>query len=197
LTCRVGRWDFSLDLTDSYVKILFIQIKTWQTSYLPNLFTSSTQIANRLLINFNQQKLTSFKEQLKSNCELILKNSDVKKANILVEKRMYFLVDHQCSIYDIRPANCRQFHSTDIEICLIHKQPLSSKVADPANQDLKQVLHAAIAGFEDAFTQLNIDTKRCVFLPSLLNLLEKFKPQRKLFNKEPSLFKLFINSSIF
>ena len=87
-------------------------------------------------------------------------------------KKCVLLENDQCLVYDVRPINCRQFHSIDLSLCEKKFNNPSFPVKDPSDKKLRRRLHAVIAGFEDAFVQKRFDMTRYELNQALLTLLE-------------------------
>lgn len=100
------------------------------------------------------------------------------------QRQCPFLEQMKCLIYEVRPANCRQYHSINVDICEHRYINPSAKLPESVEPELKLTLHAAIAGFEDAFTRMGMDMKRLEFVKTLFLVLgehlDRDKPGRKL-----------------
>ena len=83
-----------------------------------------------------------------------------------------FLENDRCSIYNVRPANCRQFHSIDVKVCEDKFHNPSTELKVPVNPELQTKLHAVIAGFEDGFIQAGFKMIRYELHQALLAVLD-------------------------
>lgn len=77
-------------------------------------------------------------------------------------------VEGLCSVYEVRPFNCRRFHSLDLQACLrffrARTGDLAEVLQEPYRMDRFGVFwHSA----DVAFTALGIDTRDLDFIPAL------------------------------
>jgi Fe-S-cluster containining protein len=115
-------------------------------------------IANFLNESFDETRLENVKKKLRL---AVLKTKGSSGKGIgRIYQQCALLEGNQCSIYEIRPSNCRQFHSLDLKWCENKYINPAANIPDTTDPDLKQKLHGAIAGFEDAFKQAGFAMKR-------------------------------------
>jgi Fe-S-cluster containining protein len=115
-------------------------------------------IADFLNESFDETHL----EKVKNSLRQTVQNTEGLSGKVpyRVYRKCALLQNNRCSIYEMRPANCRQFHSLDIKWCENKYMYLATDIPDAVYPDLKQKLHAAIAGFEDAYIQAGFEMKR-------------------------------------
>lgn len=71
-----------------------------------------------------------------------------------------FLVDSACSVYDVRPALCRNYHSTDAGQCRsAFDAPDNRGFVDTGIDELSEAGYGATAGFRRASTAAGIDSR--------------------------------------
>lgn len=122
---------------------------------------------------FNEKQIDNVKNKLlRSTPEL--KNPDATDNKIQngYYRKCALLEDDRCMIYNLRPINCRHFHSIDAHLCETRYNNPSPDIFDPADIKLKRRMHALIAGFEDAFIKSGFEMVRYELNQSLLALLD-------------------------
>jgi Fe-S-cluster containining protein len=68
------------------------------------------------------------------------------------------LIDNMCSVYPVRPANCRSFHSTDVQVCIeSHQRPEDLTIRVPYIEDVFEAATGTVAGFMQAARQAHLD----------------------------------------
>lgn len=127
-------------------------------------------IAAYLKCSLTESSLTKIKNKLRQAIQKREGSSD--KPDHLVYHQCTLLEDNQCSIYEMRPANCRQFHSLNVTWCENKYINPAADIPELADPDLKQKLHAAIAGFEDAFKQAGFEMIRYELNQALFAILD-------------------------
>lgn len=103
-----------------------------------------------LLIHAHLQKSAPavLREQIlasaKANAELI--QTLTAKEHLATNIKCPFLVDNQCSIYEVRPFRCRSFHSLQLEAC-------EASYANPSDFSIATELIQGVSHFSDALSQ--------------------------------------------
>jgi len=73
-------------------------------------------------------------------------------------QRCPLLVDDACSVYPVRPANCRSFHSTDVQVCIESRQrPEDVSIRVPYIEAVFEAATGTVAGFVQATQQARLD----------------------------------------
>ncbi len=112
-----------------------------------------------------------------------------RKEQTATNQRCAFLLNQQCSIYDVRPANCRNFHATDAKTCqTLFEQPdlIQPKVLVESIEDAGGGL---ASGFEQAIGAAGLDNKVYDFSSAFIeamsspNLAKRLKSGKKAFLK--------------
>lgn len=74
------------------------------------------------------------------------------------DQRCPLLVDDACSIYPVRPANCRSYHSTDVAACqALSRQPDDLSMRVPYIDAVFETATASVAGFAQAMQHARLD----------------------------------------
>jgi Fe-S-cluster containining protein len=115
-------------------------------------------IADFVNESFDEAHLEKVKNSLQQTVQKT--KGSFGKGPYRVYRKCAFLQKNRCSIYEMRPANCRQFHSFDIKWCENKYMYPATDIPVAVYPDFKQKLHAAIAGFEDAYIQAGFEMKR-------------------------------------
>ncbi len=85
--------------------------------------------------SLNESSLAKIKNKLRQTVQKKRETSD--KPDHPVYHQCAFLEDNQCSIYEMRPANCRQFHSLNVQWCEDKYINPAADIPDLADPDLK------------------------------------------------------------
>jgi len=133
-------------------------------------FPEVLAIAGNLIQTCSEISLEKIKNRLRQTVQKTGNSSSGKIHRVY--RQCALLEDHRCSIYEIRPANCRQFHSLNVKWCENKYINPAANIPDMADPDLKQKLHAAIAGLEDAFTRAGFEMIRYELNQALFALLD-------------------------
>ena len=73
-------------------------------------------------------------------------------------QRCPLLIDDACSVYPVRPANCRSFHSTDVQVCIESRQrPEDLTIRVPYIEEVFEAATGTVAGFVQASQQARMD----------------------------------------
>lgn len=74
------------------------------------------------------------------------------------DQRCPLLVDDACSVYPVRPANCRSYHSTDVAACqALRRQPDDLSMRVPYIDTVFETATASVAGFVHASLHARLD----------------------------------------
>jgi Fe-S-cluster containining protein len=112
-----------------------------------------------------------------------------RQAQTGINQRCAFLLNQQCSIYEVRPSNCRSYHATDVKVCeASFNQPdkIIPKVQVEAIEDAGGGL---ASGFEQAMGTLGMDSKLYDFSSAFVEamgsptLAQRIKSGKKAFLK--------------
>jgi Fe-S-cluster containining protein len=115
-------------------------------------------IAGFLNSSLDESRLTKIKNKLRQTVQK--REGSSGRLHHPVYHQCALLEDNRCSIYEMRLANCRQFHSLNVQWCENKYINPAADIPDLADPVLKQKLHAAIAAFEEAFKQAGIEMVR-------------------------------------
>jgi Fe-S-cluster containining protein len=112
-----------------------------------------------------------------------------RQAQTAINQRCAFLLNQQCSIYEVRPANCRSYHATDVKVCeASFNQPevILPKIQVEAIEDAGGGLSS---GFEQAMGSLGMDSKLYDFSSAFVEAMgsptlnQRIKSGKKAFTK--------------
>jgi Fe-S-cluster containining protein len=112
-----------------------------------------------------------------------------RQAQTGINQRCAFLLNQQCSIYEVRPSNCRSYHATDVKVCKASfHQPdvILPKIQVEAIEDAGGGL---ASGFEQAMDSLGMDSKLYDFSSAFVEamgsptLAQRIKSGKKAFVK--------------
>jgi uncharacterized protein len=90
-----------------------------------------------------------------------------------------FLVDQQCSIYDIRPFACRQYNSLDVKKC---EDPLATP---PEDMEMVAKASAMLNGTVDGYARLNMASQPHEFIQGVHLALTDPTAEKRWFKGEP------------
>jgi Fe-S-cluster containining protein len=110
--------------------------------------------------SFNDRQIEDLKKALVHPSQPARALGHDRKVGGSYYRQCAFLSEGRCSIYEIRPFNCRQFHSIDVHLCEQKFLDPSRQVDDPADIKLRRRLHALIAAYEEAMARAGYKTVR-------------------------------------
>jgi Fe-S-cluster containining protein len=77
---------------------------------------------------------------------------------LTINQRCIFLRDEQCSIYSVRPSECRKYHSVDLGTCrLTFEQPNDLNIVSPYDEAVHFAGSVIKEGFEKSTMKLGLD----------------------------------------
>lgn len=85
----------------------------------------------------------------------------------------------RCSVYSVRPALCRKFHSTSVEICKSSfERPTDRSIPNPQNEYVDTSIRLAIDGFKKGLKKTKLDISNYEINGALLYALESDEHKR-------------------
>lgn len=98
---------------------------------------------------FKAEQIQEILGQAKKNVEEAKKLS--YEQHLATNQKCPFLVADGCSIYEVRPAKCRNFHATEVELCKeSYEKPTDLSIPNSYNELLHMRANGATIGFEKA-----------------------------------------------
>ncbi len=147
-----------------------------------------------LLIHAHMQNLltTNLREQIlvsaKANAEVI--RGLTPNEHLSTNVKCPFLVENQCSIYEVRPFRCRSFHSLQVDTCeASYANPSDFSIATEIIEDVSHFSDAISQGFEAATMDAGFDHRTYDLNTALLEVYEdesvekRYKRGKKAFKK--------------
>lgn len=145
-----------------------------------------------LLIHEHMQKnlasalTTQILTSAKANAELI--HSLTPKEHLSTNIKCPFLVENQCSIYEVRPFRCRSFHAIKVDACeASYANPSDFSIATELIEDVSHFSDALSQGFEAATMDSGYDHRTYDLNTALLEVFEdasiekRYKRGKKVF----------------
>jgi len=113
------------------------------------------------IVEFIQRKFSPDETQAALN-QATKNVQDVKglsyEEHLATNQKCPFLVDGGCSIYEVRPSKCRNFHSTEVELCKeSYEKPTDLSIPNSYNELLHMRANGATVGFENAIIARGFD----------------------------------------
>lgn len=143
------------------------------SSHITIMPQEAFNICLHLARNYSTDAFTEIAEQCYSAAKE-LENTTLKKYAETYFSPCPFLIDNECSIYEVRPIVCRNWISSDVEIC---KQSYASKnkVTVPQNSLIMVQKDLIYAGQAAYLSEYNINGQICSFLPLLGEVMADFE----------------------
>jgi Fe-S-cluster containining protein len=77
---------------------------------------------------------------------------------LTINQRCAFLHDGNCSIYSVRPSECRKYHSTDVQVCIdTYEQPFNMEIQAAYSPEVWAAGEGTKLGYEVALEQSGCD----------------------------------------
>jgi Fe-S-cluster containining protein len=106
---------------------------------------------------FETEIIGGILEQAKRNVEEAAKLSYVQ--HLTTNQKCPFLVSEGCSIYEVRPMKCRNFHATEVELCIkSYENPTDLSIPNSYNELLHLITNTSTKGFEQALETAGFDS---------------------------------------
>lgn len=132
--------------------------------------------------------------QLKQTIERAAKNAAERKATPEEERAALkqacpFLVNNSCSIYEVRPAVCRNYHATDGDNCKAYFDDPTGRLPNTYIDDVFDVANGSSQGFRNAIESVGLDSHSynlaAAFVEAMKNpaIAKRFSAGKKAFNK--------------
>lgn len=129
--------------------------------------------------NFDSSKIKGIKFQVYKNSENIKGVSTNKRLQINI-KCPFLNEDNSCSIYEVRPFNCRNFHSISVDLCKYsfdNPNDMNSPIS--YDQRVKEILEYATNCFYLAHKETGFDQRVYNLSLSLLEMFENNKNKKR------------------
>lgn len=91
--------------------------------------------------------------------------------------------NNECSIYEIRPFICREYHSVDLNSCLRHYVNLEENAGALEANKIKDSYYRIILQYRELYLNNNLEFSPSEFLSSLLKIHEDKEYTKKYFGK--------------
>jgi Fe-S-cluster containining protein len=114
----------------------------------------------------------------KTNAELI--RTLTPKEHLSSNIKCPFLIENQCSIYDVRPFRCRSFHAINVATCeASYANPSDFSIATELIEDVSHFSDALSQGFEAATTDSGYDHRTYDLNTALLDVFDDASIQKR------------------
>ena len=111
-----------------------------------------------------------------------------EKEHLVLNQRCAFLEEGTCSIYAVRPSECRKYHSVDVAVCrATYEQPSNLNIVAAYSQEFADAGQGTKHGFEAATLEAGFDQREydlsSAFLEAMRvpNLSERLKAGQRAF----------------
>ncbi len=138
-------------------------------AFAPEIFLIAATLASR---SHDERRATL------SRLETHGASTDAQDASWDARRSCPFLVDHLCSIYDVRPAACRKAHSLDVRSCEAHAPVI------PQDLDVALRAEALIQGTSGGYRMHGLDASRYELVRAILLALRDPSIQARWFSGE-------------
>lgn len=107
--------------------------------------------------SFSAEKIEAAVKQAKDNIAE-LKHLDYSQ-QVATNQICPFLINENCSIYNVRPTKCRNAHATDVRLCqACYEQPADTSIPSSHHKSLHLAVSGLTRGFESALEEKKYDT---------------------------------------
>ena len=142
------------------------------------------QIVDFVNRNFKPEHISSVVDQAKQNVE---EAKDLThRQHLDTNQRCHFLVNDTCSIYPVRPTNCRNMHAMDVEGCKKSFENPNEPIPTNYNQRLHAMGNGASTGFRGAVEHAGFDNRIYDLNSAFLEALENPRTKKRLNKKKKS-----------
>ncbi|MES2674236.1 MAG: YkgJ family cysteine cluster protein [Pseudomonadota bacterium] len=101
-------------------------------------------IKDYLINNYNESHIKQVLTDAKSNAAII--KTLTHEQHLTTNIKCPFLIESKCSVYQVRPFKCRNFHATDVSAC-------ENSFSDPGDLTIKSGFIESVAMFGNAHSQ--------------------------------------------
>lgn len=131
--------------------------------------------------NLHTEQLESIFNKIK---EITTITSQIdKNQHVQLQLPCIFLNNNECSIYEIRPFICREYHSVDLNSCLRHYVNLEENAGALEANKIKDSYYRIMLQYRELYTNNNLEFSPSEFLSSLLKIHEDKEYMKKYFRK--------------
>jgi len=147
--------------------------------------TEILAIKQHVVSQFKSDILRRVMDQAKRNVEQSKHLTHVEQLSI--NQPCPFLIDRQCSVYSVRPSNCRIYHATDLTACKQSFDHPTETIPNTLVESIKDAGGGSAEGFEQAVKSAGMDTQlydlSSAFLEAMQNatLPKRLKTGKKVF----------------
>lgn len=126
----------------------------------------------------------------KANAELI--RTLIPKEHLSTNIKCPFLIENQCSIYEVRPFRCRSFHALKVDACeASYANPSDFSIATELIEDVSHFSDALSQGFEAATMDSGYDHRTYDLNTALLEVFEDSSIEKR-YKRGKKVFKIAI-----
>ncbi len=101
-------------------------------------------IKDYLINNYSESHIKQVLTDAKSNAAII--KTLTHEQHLITNIKCPFLIESKCSVYQVRPFKCRNFHATDVSAC-------EDSFSDPGDLTIKSGFIESVAMFGNAHSQ--------------------------------------------
>lgn len=131
--------------------------------------------------NLNEEQLESIFNKIK---EITMITSQIdKNQHVKLQLPCIFLNNSECSIYEIRPFICREYHSVDLNMCLKHYVNLEENSGALEANKIKDSYYKLLLQYRELYLNTKLEFSHNEFLSSLLKIHEDKEYIKKYFGK--------------
>ena len=115
-------------------------------------------ISDYIKQNFMPDEIEALKVRLQNNANTI--RPLTREQHWVTNVQCALLVNDRCSVYSVRPALCRKFHSWSVDLCRqSHEAPDDPTIPSSEDVTLNISAREAILGFHDAIKKVRLDSE--------------------------------------
>ena len=142
-------------------------------------------IVDHVREHFTQEQSRRLRQEVADNAKVMRRATPAEQleANL----KCPFLAEGVCSIYEVRPARCRTFHATDVEICReSYEQPHNLAIHNTLIADVSAAGEAHIEAISTALRESGYDRTLYEFNTALDACLTDTGPARRYERGKPA-----------
>ena len=144
------------------------------------------RIAEYMKSNFKKEQIETILESARNNVSAF--SGLTYEQKIQTNQKCPLLRDDVCAVYDVRPAKCRNHHSTDASLCKkTFDDPMGPDNLNGYIEDLKMSIEGASIGFEKAVSDKGYDQRAYDLNSALVEAFENPKSIKR-YNKKKKAF---------
>ncbi len=131
--------------------------------------------------NLNEEQLNSIFNKIQ---DIVNITSQIdKNQHVNLQLPCIFLNNNECSIYEIRPFTCREYHSVDLNSCLRHYVNLEENAGALKANKIKDSYYRIFSQYVQLYANNNLEFSSNEFLSSLLKIHQDKEYLKKYFRK--------------